>query len=73
MVSHLKSIVENIANQRRVPLTSFQENRIREIERDLDNKKIDYVEAISKIHSEFSYHFKNDDYRDIEKRIKNLH
>ncbi len=73
MVSHLKSIVENIVNQRGISLTSFQKDRIRDIERSFDNKKIDYAAALSKLRSEFSYHLKDDDYRSIEKSLKNAH
>ena len=72
MASHLKSMVEKIASERKIYLTSFQESRVRDIERDFENKKIDYNAVLSKLRSEFSYNFKDSDYGQIEKSIKNL-
>lgn len=70
MNSHLKDIVAGPLSERKIELTSFQADRIRDLERKLDGGKISIEDVIVALHKEFSYHLEDSDYRGIKKQLE---
>lgn len=69
MVSNFKSMIEGMARTKGISLTSGQEGRLRDWERDLDGGKIKVADVVSRLRGEFKYNFSSEDYRRIEKEL----
>lgn len=69
MISNFRSIVEEVVNSKKIEMTSFQKDRIRDMEKKLEGSEINLAEAMKKLRDEFSYHLDNSDYRKIEKEV----
>jgi hypothetical protein len=69
MISNFRSIVEGVVNSKKIEMTSFRKDRIRDIEKKLDGGEINHAESMRKLRDEFSYHLDNSDYRKIEKEV----
>jgi hypothetical protein len=59
-----------MAAKKGMKMTSFQEDRVRNIERKLDSEEISISKAITDLQVEFGYHFDKDDYKEIEKKLE---
>ncbi|MCK9379153.1 MAG: hypothetical protein M0P97_03340 [Candidatus Moranbacteria bacterium] len=63
--------VLQIATRKGEKLTSgFEEGRLQDWARDFEGGKISASDAVSKVKGEFSHHWTDDDYRELEKAIK---
>jgi hypothetical protein len=69
MISKLFSIACSLAESKKIEISSFQDRRLRDIEKKLDNGEVDLLEAMNKLREEFKYNFSSEDYRKIEKEI----
>lgn len=63
---HLVDKIEEIAESK-AHMSSFSESRMREIERELEDKRINAEEAMKRIEHEFGGKFSRQDYEDIKK------
>jgi len=69
MYSNLKSIVLSLAESKGIEVTETRQNRIRDVERDLDSGKITPEQTIEKLRAEFRYEFSSENYSSIRKSI----
>jgi hypothetical protein len=69
MSSKFKSIVNSILTNKEVKPNSFEEKRIREVERKLDAGKIDLSDAMEKLEKDFGSGLDDKDYKQIEKEL----
>ena len=70
MHSRLKETIRNLSVKKGIKMTSFQENRVRDIERKLDNSEISIEDATGMLESEFGYHFDKPDYQEIKRKLE---
>ena len=61
--------IRKIAEEKEMKLTSFQEGRIRNLERKYERKELDESGVMDELKKEFSYHLDRSDYEKIEKEI----
>ena len=73
MNSGLKDIVISVAKARGISLPGGQVDRIRNIERQLDEGDTSLKDAVDMVRKEFGYHLERDDYLEIMKKIKQRH
>lgn len=69
MLSNFIGIIQPILSAKKISLTSFQNGRLRDIEKKMDRGEIDTTAAISVLRQEFKYNLTEDDYRKIEKEL----
>ena len=69
MVSHLRNLIEEIAQKKEMKIESYHEDELALIEKHLDNGQIDIDEALEEVKKIFSFHFSDGDYRGIGKQL----
>jgi len=70
MNSNLKNTVKNIADRKKIDWSSFRADKVREIERDLDNGKISIDDTIGRLRAEFGSDLGKYDYQEIKTALE---
>jgi len=61
--------IRKIAEGKDMAITSFQEGRVRNLERKCESGELDGEEMMTEVEKEFGYRLKREDYKRIEKAI----
>jgi len=70
MVSNLKSIVVGIVEEKEIKIENYQSAKLSSVENDLNSGKLDIDGAVGQVREIFSFHLKEDAYREITKQLK---
>ncbi|MEK7598459.1 MAG: hypothetical protein AAB487_01865 [Patescibacteria group bacterium] len=70
MYSNLKNTVKNLVDRKKIDWSSFRADKVRDIERELDNGKISIEDAIGKLKDEFGSDLGRYDYQEIKKALE---
>ena len=70
MYSNLKNTVKNLVDRKKIDWSSFRADKVRDIERELDNGKISIEDAIGKLKDEFGSDLGRYDYQEIKTALE---
>lgn len=68
-MAYLSDVVKKATEKKGIEMEDFEFERIRDIERDFKNKKIEIDEVEKRLREEFSYKLSDWEYKEIIKKV----